>query len=186
MTKAYSSRSPAFNAARKNAKKLWPRKWRNKKTPAWPKGTKRIVQEGSDGSIKRSFYVERRDGQEVVSQMLSENRTEPVKQIVKVGTKETTSASSSSNSGSSASSSSGNGERRRSLGSAWPAVNRAATPQRIPVTATMASTNSLLPRGGAMGGTGLPPRPRQQNRPNAHKRSRPVPDGASGPRALEH
>ena len=120
-----------------------------------PKGTKRVVQEGSDGSIKRSFYVERRDGQEVVSQMLGENRTEPVKQIVKVGTKETTSASSSSNSGSSASSSSAT----VSGDGVWAALARCESGGN-PATNTGNGYYGLYQFSAstwrAMGGTGLP------------------------------
>lgn len=119
------------------------------------KGTKRVVQEGSDGSIKRSFYVERRDGQEVVSQMLGENRTEPVKQIVKVGTKETTSASSSSNSGSSASSSSAT----VSGDGVWAALARCESGGN-PATNTGNGYYGLYQFSAstwrAMGGTGLP------------------------------
>lgn len=119
------------------------------------KGTRRVTQEGSDGSIKRSVYVERRDGQEIVSHVVSENRTEPVKQIVKIGTKETPAASA----GSSSSSSSGSSAATVTGNDVWAALARCESGGN-PATNTGNGYYGLyqfsLPTWRAMGGSGLP------------------------------
>ena len=118
------------------------------------KGTRKVAQEGSDGSIKRSVYVERRDGQEIVSQVVSENRTEPVKQIVKIGTKETTTASSSS-----AASSSSGSSATVTGNDVWAALARCESGGN-PATNTGNGYYGLYQFSAstwrAMGGTGLP------------------------------
>ena len=119
------------------------------------KGTRRVTQEGSDGSIKRIVYVERRDGQEIVSHVVSENRTEPVKQIVKIGTKETPAASA----GSSSSSSSGSSAATVTGNDVWAALARCESGGN-PATNTGNGYYGLyqfsLPTWRAMGGSGLP------------------------------
>ena len=118
------------------------------------KGTRKVAQEGSDGSIKRSVYVERRDGQEIVSQVVSENRTEPVKQIVKIGTKEAAAASSSS-----AASASSGSSATVTGNDVWAALARCESGGN-PATNTGNGYYGLYQFSAstwrAMGGTGLP------------------------------
>ena len=118
------------------------------------KGTRKVAQEGSDGSIKRSVYVERRDGQEIVSQVVSENRTEPVKQIVKIGTKEAAAASSSS-----AASASSRSSATVTGNDVWAALARCESGGN-PATNTGNGYYGLYQFSAstwrAMGGTGLP------------------------------
>lgn len=74
------------------------------------KGTTKVVQEGVDGSVETTYYEETVDGQTTVSTKVAEKKTDPVTEIVAVGTKEvatTTASSSSSSSSSSAVSASG-------------------------------------------------------------------------------
>ena len=139
------------------------------------KGTRKVAQEGSDGSIKRSVYVERRDGQEIVSQVVSENRTEPVKQIVKIGTKEAAAASSSS-----AASASSGSSATVTGNDVWAALARCES------GGNPAPNTGHGYYGGAQ--WAVPdclPRPRQLSRPSAPRLSRPAPDGGSGRPALD-
>lgn len=74
------------------------------------KGTTKVLQEGKDGSVRTTYYEETRDGKATVSVKVAQKRTDPVAEIVAVGTKEpvveTTTASTSSSTSSSGSSSS--------------------------------------------------------------------------------
>lgn len=82
------------------------------------KGTTKVLQQGVDGSLETTYYEETVDGEVTVSTKISENRTDPVAEVVAVGTKEpvATPASTSSSSASAGASSSA------AAGGAWAAL----------------------------------------------------------------
>lgn len=130
------------------------------------KGTTKVVQEGKDGSVKTTYYEETRDGKAAVSVKLGEKRTDPVNEIVAVGTKEpvveaataSSSASSSSSSSSASSSSSGTATGSAPAG-VWASLAQCESGGN-PATNTGNGFYGLyqfsLPTWQAMGGSGLP------------------------------
>lgn len=124
------------------------------------KGTTQVVQEGKDGSVRTTYYEETRDGKAAVSVKVSEERTDPVTEIVAVGTKEpvvqaaTTSSSSSSSSSSSAGTATGSAPA-----GVWASLAQCESGGN-PATNTGNGFYGLyqftLPTWRAMGGSGLP------------------------------
>lgn len=82
------------------------------------KGTTKVLQQGVDGSLETTYYEETVDGEVTLSTKINENRTDPVAEVVAVGTKEpvATPASTSSSSASAGASSSA------AAGGAWAAL----------------------------------------------------------------
>lgn len=128
------------------------------------KGTTKVLQEGKDGSVRTTYYEETRDGKAAVSVKVAEKRTDPVTEIVAVGTKEpvvqaaTTTSSSSSSSSSAASSSAGTATGSAPAG-VWAALAQCESGGN-PATNTGNGFYGLyqfsLPTWQAMGGSGLP------------------------------
>lgn len=76
------------------------------------KGTTKVLQQGVDGSLETTYYEETVDGEVTLSTKINENRTDPVAEVVAVGTKEpvaTPASTSSSSASAGASSSSASG-----------------------------------------------------------------------------
>lgn len=124
------------------------------------KGTTKVLQEGKDGSVRTTYYEETRDGKAAVSVKVAEKRTDPVTEIVAVGTKEpvvqaaTTSSSSSSSSSSSAGTATGSAPA-----GVWASLAQCESGGN-PATNTGNGFYGLyqftLPTWRAMGGSGLP------------------------------
>lgn len=55
--------------------------------PTLERGTEKVGTEGKDGSVRRTFSVSTVDGKEVSRLLIAEVRTEPVDEVIKVGTK---------------------------------------------------------------------------------------------------
>lgn len=132
------------------------------------KGTTKVLQEGKDGSVRTTYYEETRDGKAAVSVKVAEKRTDPVTEIVAVGTKEpvvqaattTAPSSSSSSSSSSAAASSSAGTATGSApAGVWAALAQCESGGN-PATNTGNGFYGLyqfsLPTWQAMGGSGLP------------------------------
>ena len=98
----------------------------NRDDSSLTKGTTKVIQAGKDGSVETTYYEEKVDGKVTVSAKISEKKTDPVTEIVAVGTKEAvaaTTASSTSSSGSSASgSSSASSSSAASVSGVWAAL----------------------------------------------------------------
>jgi len=133
----------------------------NRDDASLEKGTTKILQEGQDGSVRTTYYEETRDGNAAVSVKVSEERTDPVNEIVAVGTKEpvvqaaaTTSSSSSSSSSSSAGTATGSAPA-----GVWASLAQCESGGN-PATNTGNGFYGLyqftLPTWRAMGGSGLP------------------------------
>lgn len=124
------------------------------------KGTTKVLQEGKDGSVRTTYYEETRDGKAAVSVKVAEKRTDPVTEIVAVGTKEpvvqaaTTTSSSSSSSSSSAGTATGSAPA-----GVWASLAQCESGGN-PATNTGNGFYGLyqftLPTWRAMGGSGLP------------------------------
>lgn len=126
------------------------------------KGQTQVVQEGKDGSISTTYYEETRDGKATVSVKTAEQRTEPVTEIVAVGTKEpvvATSAPAASGSSSSSSASTGGTATGSAPEGVWSALAQCESGGN-PATNTGNGFYGLyqftLSTWQAMGGSGLP------------------------------
>ncbi|WP_026460305.1 resuscitation-promoting factor [Schaalia suimastitidis] len=113
-------------------------------------GTTKVLQEGANGSVNRTYYRQSVNGVNTVDVLVSEERTEPVNKIVAVGTKAATTTSSTSTTTSSTTVASGD---------VWAALARCESGGN-PTTNTGNGYYGMyqfsLPTWRSVGGTGLP------------------------------
>lgn len=55
--------------------------------PSLERGKEKVATEGKDGSVRRTYSVNKVDGEEVSRVLIAEVRTEPTTEVIKVGTK---------------------------------------------------------------------------------------------------
>lgn len=125
------------------------------------KGTTKVVQEGKDGSVQTTYYEEKVDGKVTVSTKVSEKKTDPVNEIVAVGTKSvtttsTTTSTSTSSSTSSSSSSSSSGTTSSGVWAALAQCESGGNPTTNTGNGFYGMYQFTLSTWQAMGGTGLP------------------------------
>ena len=86
------------------------------------KGTTKVLQQGVDGSLETTYYEETVDGEVTLSTKISENRTDPVAEVVAVGTKEPVATPASTSSSSASSSVSAGASSSAAAGGVWAAL----------------------------------------------------------------